>query len=104
MRFPLPCLGKRLLAGVSPIVCVVIVEEKLEAKLLSIFRQRDRVFEIIRQLRWGVEQTQADPVVAVVSQYLQTGPGHAVVFEDHALLFSLPQKRDIGTDGIVLSA
>src|SRR5437764_15406718 len=103
MRFPLPCLGNGLFAGVGPIVGIVKVEKKLEAKLLSIFRERDCVFKIVRQLRWGVEQTQADPVVAMVFQYLQARPGNAAVFEDHALLFCLLKKGDVRADGVILT-
>src|SRR5262245_53130318 len=45
-----------------------------------------------------MEQPQADPVVAMIFEKLESGFGNAIVFEDAAYLFRLGEKRQIGAD------
>jgi len=49
-----------------------------------------------------VEEPQADPVVAVISEYFQRGMRDPVVLERDALLLSLRQERDVSADRILL--
>ena len=56
VRLTVPSLWDRLLARIRPIIRVVVIEQKLESQLLGVLCERNRVFEIIGQLRRGVKQ------------------------------------------------
>ena len=49
----------------------------------------------------GVEEAQANPVVAVILEDLKSGHGPVVVLEDGAAIFGLLEKRKVGADGVI---
>jgi hypothetical protein len=79
----------------------VEVQQHFEAEGLGLLRGGDGVVEVVGQPRGRVEQTEADPVVAVVFEDLQAEFGLAFVFELDALLLRLGEKGDVCADGLV---
>src|ERR1700728_4945650 len=103
MRLALPRLWYRLFAGIGPVIGIVVIQKELETEILGMPGQGDGVLQIVRQVRGSVKQTQANPVVAVISQNLQARLGFVSVLENYPLLLSLCEKGDIGADRIVLT-
>ena len=72
--------------------------------MLRRLRESDGVRQVVGKLRGSVEQAQANPVVAVILEDLQTGLGFIVVLENRAAIFRLLQEGKVRADGIVGSA
>jgi hypothetical protein len=98
VRHALPRARDELLLRIGPGVGVMKVEKELKAELLGLFCLCDRVFEIVRQAIRRVEQSQADPVVAVVLEDFEARFWLAVVFEHSAQFFGVREERHVGAD------
>src|SRR5258708_36146280 len=89
MRHALPGFWKELLARIGPSVGIVIVEQEMETKFLGGFGERNCVFQIIGKFHGCVKEPQANPVVAMILEYFQSGLGCAVVPENLAAVLGL---------------
>jgi hypothetical protein len=65
------------------------IEKEFEAELFGVSGQAEGVFEVVRQPRGSVEQSQADPIIAVVPKNSKAGLGLTLVFEDGSTVLRL---------------
>src|ERR1019366_1912364 len=77
------------------------IQEKFVAELFCVLRHCQRVFQIVRQVAADRldENAQANPVVAVVFEKLQTGRGVRAVLENFSAILGLFQKRQVRPEG-----
>ena len=68
------------------------IEQELEFQVVRAFGQRDGVVEIVGQIRWGIEEAQANPIVTMVLENLQRGFGVGAVFENSSALLRLREE------------
>jgi hypothetical protein len=76
-----------LLAWISPVIGVVIVEQKLETKFSGVPGHGDGVLEIVGKSAGRMKQPETDPAVAVILENLQPRSRGPVVLEDYPLVF-----------------
>ena len=101
VRFVLPGLGRELFRRIGPGVGIVEVNKEFEALLLRLFRQGDRVFQVVRKSIRRMEQPETNPVVAMILEDLESGLCLAVVLENAATLLCLRKKGNVGSDGVI---
>ena len=77
------------------------VEEKFETVFMRLLGERQGVFQVVGQIGRRVEEPQPDPVVTVVFENLQRGPGVRAVLKDRAAILGLFEKRQVRADGII---
>src|SRR5581483_1547990 len=77
------------------------VEQNFEAELLRHLCRGDGVGLIVCERCWMNEDTQPDPVVAVVLEYLESWGGDAIVLEDRARVLRLLDVRSVGSNDVL---
>src|ERR1017187_5049825 len=77
------------------------IKQEFVAELFCVVRHCQRVFQIVRQVATHRlnENAQANPVVAVIFEKLQTGRGVRAVLENFSAILGLFQKREVRPEG-----
>src|SRR5438132_687822 len=101
MRFTLPRFGDRLLARISPVIGIVIIEEKFESKRFGLLRQCDGVWQAVWKCGRSMKQTETNPVIAVIPQDLQTRLRLAFILEHYSLSLGLREEGNVCAYGVV---
>ena len=82
------------------------IEQEFVAEFFRVLRHRQRVLQIVRQILADRlnKNAEADPVIAVIFENLQTRQCICAVLENHSAILGLFQKRQVRAEGEIRRA